>query len=242
MSTWVGCRELVLASVAASTLVGCGSALSGFATGLTDVELEPVSAFEDVSRVGRGREVVVGQFVDARLEKDRCGMNKNGYNSDTANVVCPDRKMGNWLSWLFAARLKSAGFAVVAPMQRRSADPLFIQGRLMQLFVEPIHGMVETDMSIHVVARTRSGMTADRTFFEKAAVSNFWRTDGAFQESYEQATQRILTSMTQAVADLLNRHPGMGVPGVAGRARAASTSPAPAAVTRFPLLFAEGTQ
>ena len=35
-----------------------------------------------------------------------------------------------------AARLKSAGFSVIGPGQQRSSDPLFIEGRIEQFFVE----------------------------------------------------------------------------------------------------------
>jgi hypothetical protein len=198
---------LVVAALCIGPVCGCA---------FSDVELEPVTAFEHVRPIGRGREVVVQKFIDVRNEQDRCGMKKNGYNADTANVICPEPDLGNWLAWTFASRLKSAGFSVIAPGQQRSPDPLFVEGRIEQLFVEPVlyffSANIETDLGVQVVARTGSGMTAARIFYVKGTDSAFWGTDGAFQTSFENATQSMLTSMVEAVADLMNRHPGLGVP------------------------------
>jgi hypothetical protein len=49
----------------------------------------PDKAGGNHTNVGRGREVIVAlPLVDARKIRDRCGMQKNGYNMDTANVPC----------------------------------------------------------------------------------------------------------------------------------------------------------
>jgi hypothetical protein len=204
---WRGATNSVVAVLFAGPLCGCA---------FSDVELEPVTAFEHVRQIGRGREVVVQKFIDVRDEQDRCGMKKNGYNADTANVICPEPDVGNWIAWMFASRLKSAGFSVIAPGQQHSPDPLFVEGRVEQFFVEPVlyffTANIETDLGVQVVARTGSGMTAARVFYVKGTDSAFWGTDGAFQTSFENATQSMLTSMVEAVADLMNRHPGLGAP------------------------------
>ncbi|MBC7052059.1 hypothetical protein G6O46_23925, partial [Salmonella enterica subsp. enterica serovar Enteritidis] len=59
---------------------------------------------------GRKREVIVfSPFVDERPERRRCGMQKNGYNMDTANVECTEPP-GTWFADELALELTRAGY------------------------------------------------------------------------------------------------------------------------------------
>jgi hypothetical protein len=201
-------RRACLFTLAAAGLGGCA---------FTDVQLEPVTVADQISPRGRGREVLVAPFIDERPLQARCGMKKNGYNADTADVLCPEPHMGDFLGRAFAEHLRASQFALVVPGQHRSADPLFLEGRISELFVEPVihvfSSTVETDIGVHLRARTQSGLIADRFFYVKGTDSNFWGTDGAFQISFEKATTAVVSSMTRAVADLMDRLPRVGVPG-----------------------------
>src|SRR2546422_2938105 len=61
---------------------------------------------------GAGREIVlVTPFRDGRQIRDRCGMKKNGYNMDTASVLC-SADPASWIANYLAAEFKAAGFSV----------------------------------------------------------------------------------------------------------------------------------
>jgi hypothetical protein len=170
------------------------TALAGCA--FVDVQLEPVTAIDSLPNVGAGREVLVSPFVDSRPAR-RCGMKKNGFNTDTANVLCPESNMGFAVGRIFRDYLHAAGFAVVTMEQRRSADPLFIHGRVDQLFVEPVLAFftstVETDFGVYVLAQTQSGMTAERYFYVKART----RTSGASMQDSRALTRSPSTSCSR---------------------------------------------
>ena len=121
---------------------------------------EATSAASIVSRgPGRGREVIiVAPFDDARRDPTRCGMQKNGYQMDTADVECVDRP-GRWLADAFAQQLTSAGYRVLRADAVPGPSTLVVRGEVRQLFLEPIDGFftrtVEADFSAHLTV-TRS--------------------------------------------------------------------------------------
>lgn len=119
----------------------CGVLVTAGGCAFTQVPLDmPVSGLATPLRGGNGRQVVVVEpFADQRPEAYRCGMQKNGYNQDTAAAVCrmpPDQ----WIAELLADELRAAGFAVLAPDAERNPNTLVVDGTLLQLFVEPVPG------------------------------------------------------------------------------------------------------
>ena len=70
------------------TLAILAVALHGCA--FTNVNLAmPTGGLEAPIAGGNGREIIVMiPFADEREIRDRCGMQKNGYNMDTADAVC----------------------------------------------------------------------------------------------------------------------------------------------------------
>ncbi|TMB58744.1 MAG: hypothetical protein E6J60_03480 [Deltaproteobacteria bacterium] len=89
-------------------------------------------AFHDVSlrlppSVGTGlsggdsrQVVVVVPFADQRSQPNRCGMQKNSYNMETASAICSEPPAA-WLANLLASELRAAGFSVVTQADRPSA-------------------------------------------------------------------------------------------------------------------------
>jgi hypothetical protein len=187
--------------------------LSG-ACAFSDVELEFPSAVSHVAPMGKGREVVLlTPFADRRPDPTRCGMQKNGYNADTADAVCPDNP-AVWVSWLLGSELRASGFKVVQPAQVQSADPLYIEGELQQLFVEPVIKAfwitLEADIGVKLSAKTRSGLWARRSFYVKGSDSAMAATEATFQAALDQAAETLVYDMVTSIGSLVNRYPGMG--------------------------------
>jgi len=163
---------------------------------------------------GHGREVtVVAPFQDERTIRDRCGMQKNGYNMDTADAVCQSDP-AEWIAILLTAELRSAGFRVVEGSSEAAA--VRIEGALLKLFVEPVigawTGSLEADLSARLTVTSGSGLEAERLFFEKT-----WRGgqvlshSGAYQIALERAARGIVGDMVAAIAELLDRYPQLGI-------------------------------
>lgn len=84
-----GVRKLAL--LAATALLSTGCAFANVDIHPPDTPPAAVLTAEARGGPGRGREVIVyAPFADARYEITRCGMQKNGYNMDTADVKCTE--------------------------------------------------------------------------------------------------------------------------------------------------------
>lgn len=201
-----------------------GAMLIGLALGgvsgcaFTDVPVTLPTAMSTGLSGGDGRQVVVlTPFKDERATPNRCGIQKNSYNAETASAIC-SADPAKWMGEMLAAQLTAAGFAVV---QRDAAKPaaLAINGTLMTFFVEPVIGFssitLETDIRAKLVVSSTSGLVAERTFFTKAVTSALVARAGNFQTSVDEATQTIVKDMVAAVISLANRYPQLGQRGPA---------------------------
>jgi hypothetical protein len=140
-------------------------------------------------------------------------MQKNGWNWDTANVYC-SAEPSIYIADLLANELKEAGFSV--PFKAQTSDPLRVEGKLLQFFVEPKVGFAtfspEADIHVRLVATSGSGLLADRDFYVKVDETSLVGTAGNFQLASEAATRRIIKDMAAAIVALYDRFPELGQP------------------------------
>lgn len=194
------------------------AALSGCA--FTDVPVTLPTTPATGMTGGDGRQiVVVAPLADERPYRDKCGMQKNGYNMETAKAIC-SMDPAVWVAQMLAAELKAAGFSVVS---KETAKPSALQlnGSLLQIFVEPVIGFstisLETDIHVKLVATSQTGLLAERSFFVKGVESGLVARAGNFQTSVDKATQTVLRDMVAAVISLMNRYPQLGLHGPGNR-------------------------
>ncbi len=202
-------RPLLCVGVCALVLLAGGCAFTTIPLTL------PTRGLEETIAGGQGRQVVVVQpFADERQVRDRCGMQKNGYNMDTAAAICqspPDA----WIAKLLADELRASGFTVLGPDDPSRPGALRIDGALLQLFVEPVIGAwtisLEADLSVKLRARTDTGLEAERMFFIKG-----WKggqlasTMQPYHTALDRATQAMLDEMVRAILELMDRYPQLG--------------------------------
>ena len=142
------------------------------ACAFTDVPLTlPTRGLDPTIPGGRGRQViVVVPFSDARQIRQRCGMQKNGYNMDTADAICQSDPNA-WFAQLLADELRASGFSVLDDEAEHRPTALRIEGSLIKIFVEPVigfwSGSLEADLSVKLRVTTQTGLEAERTFFVK---------------------------------------------------------------------------
>lgn len=191
-------------------------ALLTSACAFTDIPLTlPTKGLEQTVPGGGGRQViVVVPFADEREIRDRCGMQKNGYNMDTADAVCQSDPAA-WIATLLADELRASGFAVLDEDAVHRSGALRVEGSVLKLFVEPVigawSGSLEADLSVKLRAGSDTGLRAERTFFVKgwkggAMVS----TAQLYHTALHRATQEILDQMVRAVFELLEQYPELG--------------------------------
>jgi hypothetical protein len=186
------------------------------ACAFTDIPLTlPTSGFENTASGGNGRQVIIViPFSDEREIRDRCGMQKNGYNMDTADAICQSDPTV-WIAKLLADELRTSGFTVLEEGAAQRPSALRIYGSLIKLFVEPVLGMwsgsLEADLSVRLRATTATGLEAERTFFVKG-----WKggvmisTTQPYLTAMHRATQAMLDEMVRAVLELMDRYPQLG--------------------------------
>ena len=175
----------------------------------------PVSGLQTPLTGGNGRQVVVSSpFVDQRREPRRCGMQKNGYNQDTADAVCMTPP-ATWIADLLADELRAAGFTVVKGDAPHKPTALKIEGALLQLFVEPMaqgfSGRCECDIEVRLDATSEDGLRATRIFFAKGVWAGFAGVTGPFQDSLKKASDGVLSDMVEAIIELMNKYPELGL-------------------------------
>jgi hypothetical protein len=197
---WIGFAVLALA------LSGCA---------LADVHLKaPPSGLEKPIPGGSQRQVIVAvPFSEARQITKRCGMQKGGYGNETADAICQGDP-AQWLAELLAHELAASGF-VVLPAESGARDgALKIEGVLLKIFAEPVVGFwtttVETDLSVKLVATSRTGLRAERTFFVKGEMESIIWPQGIFNDSAARGIRELLAQMVNAILDLVNRYPQLG--------------------------------
>lgn len=155
---------------------------------------------------GGGQRVLLNvPFVDQR-GMTRCGMQKNGYGSDTADATCSEDP-ALWVARLLRAKLKASNFEVLENSGATTSDTLRIHGTLVKLFSEPLlgtwSGSLETDIHVRLIATTDSGLHAERDFFVKGRQGGVMASvTPAFEASLRYATDDIVREMVEAIYEL----------------------------------------
>lgn len=186
------------------------------ACAFTDIPLTlPTRGLANGIPGGNDRQVVVVRpFADRRDIRERCGMQKNGYNMDTADAICQSDP-NIWIANLLADELRSSGFTVLEPDASHRPGALQIEGSLIKIFVEPVigawTGSLEADLSVTLRASTDTGLEAERTFFVKGWKGGMLAsTRQPYHTALDRATQALLEEMVRAVVELMDRYPQLG--------------------------------
>jgi hypothetical protein len=154
---------------------------------------------------------VIVPFTDQRSITNRCGIRKNAGGSEVGDVQCPSDP-ATWVALLLRNQLRQAGFTVISD-STDSPNTLVIRGALLTLFVEPIgYGMlIDTDISVRLVASSQTGLRAERQFFvKKTQQPADARTEELYQDCFNRAVERIAYDMASAILLLMNRYPELG--------------------------------
>ena len=197
-----------------SVIILIFSLLSGCA--FNDVVINsPTSGISANLFGGEGREIIVYiPLADERQDRKRCGMQKNGYNMDTASAICSSDP-SIWLVSLLKEELKAAGFTVKVDEASYKNSALKIKGSLLKFFVEPVIGFttvtLETDIHVTLLATSDNGLIAERSFFVKGSQSGLVATKSNFQASVDSATKKIIKDLVSAILTLMNRYPELGM-------------------------------
>lgn len=198
-------RYLIMIAVALSTF-GCAFANysidlpEGIGTGL---------------KGGNGRKISVNiPFSDERPDKTRCGMQKNGYNMDTASGLCSDDPAA-WIAKILSRELRAAGFEVVNELKEEGRNVVRVEGQVLQVFVEPVMGAwdvaAEADIDIKLILQSDSGLRAERRFYVKGVRTRMIAMPDLMQTSMQEAFRQTLVQMVEAIISLMNRYPQLGM-------------------------------
>jgi len=91
---------------------------------------------------------------------------------------------------------------------------LKVEGVLLKIFAEPVVGFwtttVETDLNVKLVATSRTGLRAERTFFVKGELTSVIWPQGIFNDSLEDGTRQLLAKMVEAILELMKQYPELG--------------------------------
>ena len=199
--------RFIFVAFIALTITGCA---------FNNLKVNPVPT--DVSTKltgGEKREIIVQiPFSDVRKINKRCGMQKNGYNMDTADAICtadPALK----LSELLTQELRSVGFNVMNSDDNNKPSAVKIQGSLAKFFIEPVAGFstitLETDIQLKLTATSNNGLLAEREFFVKGVESAMMSREENFQLATDDAVRKIIKDMVAAILTLMNRNPTLGL-------------------------------
>ena len=182
---------------------------------LTDVRLKPPeSGLKTPISGGNQRQVIVAvPFSDARQIKDRCGIQKGGYGNETAVAFCQGDP-AQWIAELLVSELKASGFTVLPAEDGARDSALRVDGVLLKIFAEPVvgfwSGIVETDLGVKLVATSKTGLRAERTFFVKGAEQSIIWPQGIFNDSVASGSRELLAKMVDAILELMKRYPELG--------------------------------
>jgi hypothetical protein len=190
-------------------LVGLGATLGGCAFTDGHVKLDPIPT-ASAAHGGGGRELVVFPATDTRTEHARCGVKRNTYGSETADVLCTPEPSA-WLSELVLRGLDRAKFKIVTTQTAQSADPLRIRLRLAHLFIDQIPGMMtvtlHTDVNVVVSVESKAGLVAERSFLVQTDTEVAAVLDRGLKDAMDQATARLVDRIVDAVLVLSKRYP-----------------------------------
>jgi hypothetical protein len=183
----------------------------------------PESGLEAPIPGGNQRQIILlVPFQDGRPSQGRCGVQKGGYGNETASAFC-EVDPGEWIASFLARELAASGFTVLRSEEGARDTALKVEGVLLQLFVEPVVGFwsttVESDFHVKLVATSKTGLQAERTFFSKGELTSVIWPQGIFNDSVRRGTRDLLTKMVQAILELMNRYPELGFEDRAGPPR-----------------------
>ena len=182
---------------------------------LVDVNVKPPdSGLKTPIPGGNQRQViVVVPFTDARQITDRCGVQKGGSGNETARGVCQGNP-AQWNAEFLARELKASGFTVLPAEDGARESALKIEGTLLKIFVEPVVGFwaatIESDLQVKLVATSRTGLLAERTFFTKGEVTSVIWPQGLFNDSLEDGVRQLLAKMIEAILEMTKQYPQLG--------------------------------
>lgn len=149
-------------------------------------------------------------FADQRPTPNRCGMQKNSYNFETAEARC-SAEPRQWLAELLAGELSAAGFDVVSTP---APGALRLKATLLQFYVEPVVGAFtftpEADIHVRLVASSDSGLLAERSFYVKGEEISLVGREQNFQLAVNDSVRSALREMVAAVIALADRYPALG--------------------------------
>lgn len=191
-------------------------AVSVSACALADVSVKPPeSGLEQPIPGGNQRQVIVVlPFRDERPLRSRCGVQKGGWGNETASALCQGDP-AEWIAAALARELAASGFMVLTSEAGARDSAVKIEGLLLKLFVEPVVGAwsttVESDFHVRLVATSRTGLHAERTFFAKGQLTSVIWPQGIFNDSVRRGMRDLLARMVQAILDLMDRYPELGL-------------------------------
>jgi hypothetical protein len=195
----LGCWPLALAALT----LGC-------AFGDVNVRKPLAQDVATSARRGEGREIVLVRPFANKRPQARCGMKKNGYNMDTANVFC-DVPPETFLGDLLARQLAAAGFRVLADPRAAGPSTIVLTGVVEQLFVEPkadfFYATYETDVALELTAKTGAGLVATRTFYVKGSEATMFAASEDMQSSLDSGVRQLVSGVVGAVTNLADRYP-----------------------------------
>jgi hypothetical protein len=141
-------------------------------------------------------------------------MKKNGYNMDTADILCAEPP-NQWLAALLAEELRKAGFRVATDPRQTGPGALRLEGTLTQFFLEPDVGFLtfspEADIELRLVATAPSGLVAERRFYGKGRETALSGLEDNFRLAADSAVRDMLARVVNAVAELVQQHPELGL-------------------------------
>lgn len=197
-------------------LLAVGVLTSGCALSTVHVKA-PESGLETPIPGGNQRQVIVAiPFRDARQSTGRCGVQKGGYGNETTDAVCQGNP-AEWIATLLARELTASGFTVLSSEEGARDSALKLDGVLLKIFAEPVVGFwsttVESDFNVKLVATTKTGLHAERTFFSKGELTSVIWPQGIFNDSVRRGTRDLLSKMVEAILELMKRYPELGFDG-----------------------------
>lgn len=182
---------------------------------LQDVHLKPPeTGLKTAIPGGKQRQVILAApFSDQRQIRDRCGVQKGGYGNETAIAQCQGDP-AEWIASLLKKELQASGFAVLTAQEGARDTALKIDGVLVKIFAEPVVGFwtttVESDLHVKLVATSKTGLEAERTFFTKGELTSMIWPQGVFNDSLEDGMRDLLGKMVKAIIELMARYPELG--------------------------------
>lgn len=142
-------------------------------------------------------------------------MKKNGYNMDTADVVCEQRP-AQWIAEAIVRGLAGSGYRVLMPGSPIGEDTVVVRGTLTHFFVEPViegfSSHFEADVGFTLQVVTRSGLAARRAFFVKSETMAVLGTDDEIEQAAQIATKDAVRDALVAFTSLLETYPSVGAP------------------------------